>query len=263
MKTDWVLGASEPAVVVRAFERRFGVSLKVLEKAVRGAATGSEDAARQYVAVWHDLADAVLKLVWKRRPDLEPYGEILREAVIAVAPAAPFSRWVSHEGLSRGIALRLVCEIRITVPDAAPLRVPRRGQWRPWADVGAMHTASQLIEVALIERTARTHEMPLSRVMHLFGLDRTETARLFGVTRQAVEQWEQRGVPPERQAKLSTIQAIGELLAHKLRPGTLPGVARTGAEAYHDETMLDMIAKDRHEALLEDVRASFDWAVTA
>jgi DNA-binding transcriptional regulator YiaG len=263
MNTDWVLGASEPSVVVRAFERRFGGSLKVLEKAVLGAATGSEDAAHEYVAAWHDLAEAVLKLVWKRRPELEPFGEVLREAVIAVAPAAPFSRWVSHEGLSRGIGLRLLCEIRITVPDAAQLRVPRRGQWRPWAEVRAMHTAWQLIEVALIERTARTHDTPLSRVMQLFGLDRTEIARLFGVTRQAVEQWEQRGVPPERQAKLSTIQAIGELLARKLRPGTLPGVARTRAEAYRGETMLDMIVKHRHEALLEDVRASFDWAATA
>ena len=38
---------------------------------------------------------------------------------------------------------------------------------------------------------------------------------------------------------------------------------RTRAEAYRGETMLDTIAEDRHEALLEDVRASFDWAATA
>jgi DNA-binding transcriptional regulator YiaG len=263
MNTDWVLSVSEPAVAMRAFERRFGRSLKVLEKTVLAASTGSEDAAREYVAVWHDLTVAIFKLVWKRRPELEPFGEVLQEAVFAVAPAAPFSRWVSHEGLSRGIALRLLSEIRITIPDAAPLRVPRRGAWRPWAEARAMHTAGQLIEGALVERTAKTHDTPLSRVMHLFGLDRTETARLFGVRRQAVEQWEQRRVPPERQAKLSTIEAIGELLARKLRPGTLPGVARRRADAYRGETMLDMIANDRHEALLEDVRASFDWVATA
>ncbi len=258
-----MLSVAEPLVAVRAFERRFGRSLKLLEKAVRAAATGSEDAAREYVAVWDGLTAEVFKLVWKRRPELQPFGEVLRDAVIAVAPAAPFSRWVSHEGLSRGIALRLLCEIRITVPDAAQLRVPRRGKWRPWADALAMQTAGQLIEVALIERATRTHATPLSRVMHLFGLDRTELARLFGVTRQAVEQWEQRGVPPDRQAKLSTVEAIGELLARKLRPGTLPGVARTRADAYQRETMLDMIAHDRQDALIEDVRASFDWAATA
>ena len=126
-----------------------------------------------------------------------------------------------------------------------------------------MHTACQLIEVAFVERTARTHDTPLSRVTQLFGVDRTEIARLFGVTRQAVEQWEQRGVPRDRQAKLSVMEAIGELLTRKLRRGTLPGVARTPAEAYRGETMLEMIANDRHEALLEDVRASFDWAATA
>lgn len=263
MNADWILSVSEPAAAVRAFERRFGRSLKVLEKSVLAASTGSEVAARQYVAVWQDLTVAILKLVWKRRPELEPFGEVLQEAVIAVAPAAPFSRWVSHEGLSRGIALRLLSEIRITIPNATPLRVPRRGTWRPWAEARAMHMAGQLIEAALVERSGKSQGTPLSRVMHLFGLDRTETAKLFGVTRQAVEQWEQRGVPPERQAKLATIEAIGELLARKLRPGTLPGVARRRADAYGGETMLAMIANDRHEALLEDVRASFDWAATA
>lgn len=263
MNTDWVLSTSEPSEALRAFERRFGSSLRVLENAVRGAATGSEDAAREYVAAWHDLTVAVLELVWERRPDLGPFGDVFTEAVIAVGPAAPFSRWVSNEGLSRGIALRLLSEIRTTIPDSVPLRVPRRGGWHPWAEAPAMHTACQLIELAFVERTARAHNTPLLRVMQLFGLDRTEVARLFGVTRQAVEQWEQRGVPPDRQAKLSTIEAIGELLAHKLRPGALPGVARRRAEAYGGETMLDMIAGDRHEVLLEDVRASFDWAATA
>jgi DNA-binding transcriptional regulator YiaG len=263
VNTDWVLSTSEPSEALRAFERRFGSDLRVLEKAVREAATGSEDAAREYVDAWHDLTIAVLELVWKRRPDLEPFGHVFTEAVIAIAPAAPFSRWVSQEGLCRGIALRLLSEIRITIPDSAPLRVPRRKGWHPWAEARAMDTACQLIEVACVERTARTHDTPLSRVMQLFGLDRTEIARLFGVTRQAVEQWEQRGVPSERQAKLSVMEAIGELLNRKLRPGTLPGVARRPGEAYRGETMLEMIANDRHEALLEDVRASFDWAATA
>jgi hypothetical protein len=263
MDTDWLLIVPRPSEALRPFERRFGKSLKTLERGVLGAAGGSRDAAREYVAVWHDLTVAVLKLVWKRRPELEPFGQVLQGAVIAVAPAAPFSRWVSHEGLSRGIGLRLLSEIRITIPGAAPLRIPRRGKWRPWAEARSMHTAWQLIVVAFVERTVWANETPLSRVIELFGLDRTETARLFGVTRQAVEQWEQRGVPPERQAKLSTVLATGELLARRLRSGALPGVARRRAEAYRGQTMLDMIANDRHEALLEDVRASFDWAATA
>jgi DNA-binding XRE family transcriptional regulator len=99
--------------------------------------------------------------------------------------------------------------------------------------------------------------------MELFELDRTELARLFGVRRQAVEQWERRGVPADRRGKLATIVALGELLARRLRPGLLPGVARRAAGAYGGLTMLEMIRRDRHDALLEDVRKSFDWATTA
>jgi hypothetical protein len=57
--------------------------------------------------------------------------------------------------------------------------------------------------------------------------------------------------------------ALGEWLAQKLRPGLLPGVARRPAAAYQGLTMLAMIEADRHDALLEDVRRSFDWATTA
>jgi hypothetical protein len=83
------------------------------------------------------------------------------------------------------------------------------------------------------------------------------------VRRQAVEQWERRGVPTERQAKLATTVAIGELRRRKLRAGLLPGVARRPAGAYRGRTMLEMIEQDHHDELLQDIRRSFDWATTA
>lgn len=61
-------------------------------------------------------------------------------------------------------------------------------------------------------------------------------------------------MPAERQAKLTTGLAIAELLARKLRAGSVPGLARTAAKAYGTRTMLRMLA---------DVRASFDWASSA
>ncbi|MFQ5829034.1 MAG: hypothetical protein ACE5JD_07760 [Candidatus Methylomirabilia bacterium] len=126
-----------------------------------------------------------------------------------------------------------------------------------------MRRALRQVERALAEGLAAQEPSPLARVRELFELDRTELGSLFGVSRQAVEQWEERGVPAERQAKLTTILSVGELLNRKLRPGVLPGVARTKAEAYGERTMLDMMASDEHDALLKDVRASFDWAATA
>lgn len=193
--------------------------------------------------------------------------ETTLDRLLAVGALAPCSGWVARVGLGRGIALRLLAEVREEVPGSIPL-VPKAGLGAHWAPGDAVRTAVRLIERALGEqpeedgRPAGSAAL-LKRAMELFELDRTELAKLFGVRRQAVEQWERRGVPAERRAKLATTVAIGELLAQKLRPALLPGVARRPAPAYQGRTMLEMIGQDRDDELLEDVRGSFDWATTA
>ena len=123
--------------------------------------------------------------------------------------------------------------------------------------------AREAIEKALVERLAQKEDALLSRVIELFAVDDLDLARLFTATPKAIEQWKLSGVPADRQAKLATMAAIGELLRRKLRSGSIPGVARTVAAAYGGRTMFDMIAADEQEELLEDIRASFDWAATA
>jgi DNA-binding XRE family transcriptional regulator len=103
-----------------------------------------------------------------------------------------------------------------------------------------VRTAVRLIERALGEQPeedGRPAGSAALLTMELFELDRTELAKLFGVRRQAVEQWERRGVPAERRAKLATTVAIGELLAQKLRPGPASGCrppARASVSGPHD-----------------------------
>jgi DNA-binding transcriptional regulator YdaS (Cro superfamily) len=277
MNIEWLLRGDEPSVAAKKLHRHFGEQLDVLEQALHGAARGSRTAAREYLVGWQRLATSVLELVHQERPDLvvaSRTGELLivdaqgsaidvtPDLLLAVAPTAPFSPWVAVHGLSQGLGLRLLAEVREAVPGSDPL-VPTPGRRRRWTDVRAMRTALHLVESALAERAGSCASTPLERVQELFGFDRTELARLFGVKRQAIEQWAKRGVPAERQAKLAAVLAIGELLTQKLRPGALPGVARTPAEAYGGRTMLEMIAADEHEALLGSVRASFDWASAA
>ncbi len=231
-------------------------------------------AARLYVVMWEALTSGILKLVRDARPDvvavdeegrisLIQFKECTRDVLLATAPIAPFSPWVALVGLRGGMALRLLAEVRAAVPGAPPL-IPPPIKWELWASPDEMRMAMYLCQTAIIQRSEYAKTLtPLRRVMELFELDRTEFARLFGVTRQAIEQWEERGVPSERRAKLTTLLAVGELLARKLRPQLLPGVARTKAEAYGGRTMLELIAADEHEWLLNDVRESFDWAATA
>lgn len=274
MGYGWLLDTNESEAAAEGLERRFERELKGLEEALHGAARGSLTAAREYLSAWEALTSGMLNLVREARPDaftVDEDGRIsfiqlkgcTRDVLLATAPIAPFSPWVSLMGLRRGMVLRLLAEVRAAVPGAAPL-IPPTVKWEPWARPDEMRTALYLCETALTQALEyATVLAPLGRAMQLFGLDRTEFARLFSVTRQAVEQWEERGVPSERWAKLTTIRAVGELLSRKLQPNLLPGVARTKAEAYGGRTMLDLIAADQHEWLLKDVRESFDWAATA
>ena|SRR5437763_10131006 len=102
----------------------------------------------------------------------------------------------------------------------------------------------------------------LDEIQSSFGLSKGELGRLFGVSRQAVDQWRVRGVPSNRQEKAATIAAVADLLSHQLKAERLPGIARRPAAAYAGSTMLEMIADDRHRELLEQVRQAFDWSAT-
>jgi DNA-binding XRE family transcriptional regulator len=106
-------------------------------------------------------------------------------------------------------------------------------------------------------------EHPLRRVMDVFELSKTELASLFGVRRQAVDHWLERGVPTERQEKVQTLVAICELLERKLKAGGPGAVARLPAEAFGGRTMLELIATDRHREVLELLHEGFDWASAA
>ncbi len=102
----------------------------------------------------------------------------------------------------------------------------------------------------------------LDEIQDAFELSNVELGRLFGVSRQAIGEWRQRGVPGSRQDKAATVAAIADLLSHRLKPERIPGIGRRPATAYGGQSMLEMIEGDRHRELLELVRASFDWAAT-
>jgi hypothetical protein len=86
---------------------------------------------------------------------------------------------------------------------------------------------------------------------------------MFRVSRQAVGQWRERGVPSNRMAKVTTVAAICDLLSHQLKPERIPGIARRPADAYGGLSMIEMVERDREDELLTLIRRSFDWASTA
>jgi DNA-binding XRE family transcriptional regulator len=102
----------------------------------------------------------------------------------------------------------------------------------------------------------------LDPIAETLELSETELGRLFGVSRQAVGQWRERGVPSNRKAKVATVAAICDLLGHQLKPERIPGIARRPADAYGGLSMLEMIERGQETELLTLIRRSFDWAST-
>jgi hypothetical protein len=280
--TTWVLKGKRPRPVAVRMAQVYRRQLRLLATAVERAARGDEDGAEEYVSGWYELGASVLERLRVSHPDAvlksatgellvvaaerEPI-EVTPERILLAASLAPVSAWVAMEGLPRGLGLALLAEIRELIPHATPL-TPTPGLCIHWQSAERVRTALSLIGRAVTARIGAGSASDrggaaLRRVMEVLALDRTETARLFGVTRQALEHWRRHGVPADRQQKLTAILSIAELLEKHLRPGVVPGVVRTPAPAYGERTMLELMEADEHRRLLESVRSSFDWAASA
>ena len=171
----------------------------------------------------------------------------------------PFSPLVTGYGEQVGVGVVLIDAVRTLLPGGTPLRIDASPGW---PDLPAGTDAARYGR--MVDLTLRSMEPPLVRVRELFDLNVTELGDLFGVSRQAVEQWEQQGdVPTARREKMANVLAVGELLARKLAAGRLPLVARRPANVYGGLTMLEMVRADRDVELRELTEQAFDWSGAA
>src|SRR6266508_1069270 len=239
-----------------------GELLPALGTQLERALEGSAEATREYVRCYHLLTLRVLDEAQRARPDvvvrtadghlalMDVKGTPRRAPVEALETAsaeAPFGPWTARFPLEEAVALELA---------------PADSGVGEVVDVDDL-TARRFLRRVRFYLNHPDEEHPLRRLMDAFELSKTELGSLFGVRRQAVDQWLERGVPSERQEKVQTLVGICDLLERKLKPGRLAGVARRPADAYGGTTMLELIAADRHRELLELVRESFDWASAA
>jgi hypothetical protein len=253
-----------------------GELLTVLGNQLELALEGSAEATRDYVRSYHVLTLLVLDEAHRARPDvvvrtadghlaIEVKGTPRRapvEALQTAAAEAPFGPWTALFPIEEAVALDLASRVRQLIGlRALELAPADSGHWEV-VDVDDL-TAHRFLRRVRFHLNHPDEEHPLRRLMEAFELSKTELGSLFGVRRQAVDQWLERGVPSERQEKVQTLLAIADLLERKLKPGRLAGVARRPADAYGGKTMLELIAADRHHELLELVRESFDWASAA
>ncbi|MEO6834442.1 MAG: hypothetical protein ABI231_00825 [Candidatus Tumulicola sp.] len=91
----------------------------------------------------------------------------------------------------------------------------------------------------------------LDFLAHALGLSETELGTLFGVTRQAVSAWRERGVPARRTASVDRIVEFTQFLQRRLVPGRIPQIIRTKAKGLDRHSMLEVLRESGPDRLYE------------
>ena len=222
---------------------------------------------------WHGLIGNVLESASDEMPNLvrkmdDHFGILTASNVLSVEPIryldhliseVPFSPLITRFGSDIGVGVVAIDALRLLLPGRHMMRIEVSSGWPDLPEGSDTARYRRLVDLAL-----RSMQPPLARVRELFDLNTGEIADLFGVKRQAVQQWEQNGdVPAARREKLANLLSVGELLGRKLSSGRLPLVARKQADVYGGLTMLDMVRTDRDGELRKLTEQAFDWSGTA
>lgn len=261
--------AEECATLLGGHPERFDVFGAALPHAV----LGEWASVQAVVNRWHGFIGELLGAAAARLPQLvapvdDHLGILTASHELSGEPIGylehligdvPFSPMLASFGTGVGVGVAAVDALRALLPGCRRLRIEASAGWPEWPEGSDAVRYRRLVEIAL-----RRMQPPLDQVRAMFELTTVEIGDLFGVSRQAVEQWERAGdVPPARREKLANVLSVGAVLERKLRPGRLPLVARRRADAYGGRTMLEMVRDNRDAELRELTEQALDWSSTA
>jgi hypothetical protein len=99
---------------------------------------------------------------------------------------------------------------------------------------------------------------PLDRFTTVWNLSDSETARAFGVSRQAFSKWRREGVPAERARALADLDAATGILERRLERERIPAVVRRPAEMLGGRSLLELARAGEHAEVHRAVATMFD-----
>ena len=108
----------------------------------------------------------------------------------------------------------------------------------------------------------RRARQSFARTLEVWGLSQAESARLFGVSRQALAKWLQHGIPAERARAISDLAAATDLLVHYLKRDRVPAVVRRPINALEEASLMDLLARGDTRTLLATCRDMFRFEHT-
>lgn len=275
---DSLLEEQQSSRIAGAAEKIGKEAIGQIEESLPRALAGDLGQVWVYMSAYCSLTDNILDAVSEYRPDLvsvdkdknvlivelksrrnrSPRAETmpwLKASLASEAMSAPFSEWVGSLGAGRGTAVALVELVRKVLPETKPVKTPPKRQRPDWEIDGADVVRFYRAVTEFLEQ----REHPLERVQRVLDLNRTELAKLFGVSRQAIERWERQVIPAERQERLASVAAICDLLSANLKSERIPGAVRRSASAYGGRSILEATAAGDDDLVLSELRNAFDW----
>jgi hypothetical protein len=96
-------------------------------------------------------------------------------------------------------------------------------------------------------------------ILSIWDLSQSETARLLGISRQAVGKWTGRGAPADRGAMVSDLAVATDLLVHYLKRDRIAAVVRRPIPAKNNVSMLGLLERGDTQLLLATCREMFDF----
>jgi hypothetical protein len=100
----------------------------------------------------------------------------------------------------------------------------------------------------------------LARVAAAFGLNKAETGRLFGVSRQAIDEWYLKGVPLGRIADVSRVADLADALHRRFKPERLPQIVRAPLPGLADESILKALCAHGTVPVFDLLDRAFSYA---
>lgn len=99
----------------------------------------------------------------------------------------------------------------------------------------------------------------LARTLAVWGLSQSEAAQLFGVSRQAVSKWTNRGVPSDRSETIADLAAATDLLVQYLQRDRIAAVVGRPIAALENGSLIELLAAGQTRTILSTCRAMFDF----
>lgn len=222
-------------------------------------------------------SDAIIHLYSAAAGKIAPGLELTIDAALHLdLPAIFVSGWIQSAGsVQRDVAIGLAARMRDIVsthatasgvvtqfepialrplPDTEPVRL---------AEIAVAYVGAAALDLWSSEHAERDYQLKLERIKTGLGLRISELAKLLGVTREAIRQWNAgAGISEDRWGEIDRLYGIVTQLQRYFRPESVRGQVRRKIPAFNGMTALQLIEARRDAELLGRYRRFFESDIT-